>query len=129
VDLVDHWKNDVQQLRAEVEKGSLDKEERDTLLGDLNSLDRSLEDLKATSISEAIKRLVAHWVGPDQAKMAQDLYTVRSRLVHAGKLPDRLPKGLPKVLPDIRRTTQKIVGDLLLNRLLNKPYVSRGQTS
>ena len=76
-----------------------------------DSLRGSLERLKKESIGAAIRKLVSRVLGPEAARSATDLYTIRSALIHEGIISE---EDIRRRLPELTQ----LVRDLLRARLV-----------
>jgi len=74
-----------------------------------NSFRGQLERMKQLSISRGIGRMIARHLGEDRAREIQELYGIRSTLVHDGKIPADLENRLQRA--------QCIVRELLISIL------------
>jgi hypothetical protein len=91
--LVDNWIGQVRDLRK---AGMIDERVAESLAG-------SLVRLKEESIGRAIQSLVASLLGPDRARVAADLYSLRSDLVHHGRVGrEEIRRRLPELTDLVR---------------------------
>jgi hypothetical protein len=77
-DAISRWKREV----AELDRFGQTDDVRNSLIGSLNYL-------RKRSISRSVQELVRGEIGPEEAKRAEELYTLRSGMVHDGSVPER----------------------------------------
>jgi hypothetical protein len=104
VALIERWQAEVTELAGQ---GQIDVDRANSLRG-------RLEDLRRESIRRAIRTLVADALGDEDARKADELYSLRSGHLHEGELTE---EEVGRLVPDITR----LVVQVLRARLFGLP--------
>ncbi|GAA3795276.1 hypothetical protein GCM10022226_13300 [Sphaerisporangium flaviroseum] len=101
--LIDGWLEEIRHLEV----------------GEAQSFRGRLNFLKQISLGAGIRRTVTRYLGSDRAREVQELYNIRSKLVHEGERPLELRDNL--------RQAEIIVRELLAKILVDPRNLSEGR--